>query len=185
MYFSAENRAWWKTKLISLGFTVVISLMIATALAIIFYGWRFVVFALNALSFPVPPLFFLHLIEWFAIILLLLTVFDLLYNFIPDHSPFRRRWVTPGAVAGIVLWIFLSGGFRLYLDYYNMYNKMYGSLGAMIVMMLWLYLTSLVILAGGLINSIILDINLEKLDDPLPISSVKTPKNQPDRDDSI
>ncbi|MGI8639217.1 MAG: YihY/virulence factor BrkB family protein [Pyrinomonadaceae bacterium] len=154
VYSLIETRDWWKTKLLSLAFTVVIEILISIALAIVFYGWKFVSFALTTFSLPVPAPFVLVLIQWAAVFILLLIVFDLLYNYIPNHSPLKWYWVTPGAIVGIVLWLILSGGFRLYLHYFNSYDKTYGSLGAVIILMLWLYLTSLVILIGGLINCI-------------------------------
>ncbi len=60
-----------------------------------------------------------------------------------------------GAVVGVILWIAASGGFKLYLNYFDSYAATYGSLGAMIILLLWLYLTALVILMGGAINAIL------------------------------
>ncbi|MEZ5425580.1 MAG: YihY/virulence factor BrkB family protein [Pyrinomonadaceae bacterium] len=162
VYSVKEGRSWWRTKTISVIFTLVFSILISIALAIVFYGWKFILFLLNSLSISITSLFFLYLIEWAAIIIVLLIVFDLLYSFIPDHSPFKWKLISPGAITGIILWLILSNSFRLYLHYYNSYSKMYGSLGAVIVLMLWLYLTSLVILIGGVINAIILELNRKK-----------------------
>jgi len=55
----------------------------------------------------------------------------------------------------VILWVAASGGFKLYLNYFNSYAATYGSLGAMIILLLWLYLTALVILMGGAINAIL------------------------------
>ncbi len=162
VYNLKEKRSWWKTKLLSLSFTFVLTILISIALAIVFYGWKFISFALGLLSLPIPEGLFLILIQWISILIVLLLVFDLLYNVIPNHSPIKWKWVTPGAIVGIILWLILSFGFRLYLNYYNTYSKMYGSLGAVIILMLWLYLTSLVILIGGLINSILNELNQTK-----------------------
>jgi membrane protein len=159
VYNLKEKRSWWKTKLLSLTFTFVITILISIALAIVFYGWKFISFILGLMSLPIPEGLFLVLIQWSAVLVVLFLVFDLLYNFIPSHSPIKWKWVTPGAIVGIILWLFLSFGFRLYLNYYNTYSKMYGSLGAVIILMLWLYLTSLVILIGGLINSILTEMS--------------------------
>jgi membrane protein len=73
---------------------------------------------------------------------------------LPNRGKFHWDWTTAGANVGIVLWLILSFGFRLYLQYFDTYARTYGSLGAMIVLMLWLYLTALVILIGGAINAI-------------------------------
>ena len=157
VYSLRETRDWWKTKLLSLGFTVIITILVSLALAIVFYGWKFVSLAFTTLSLPVPAPFFLVVIQWVAILIVLLIVFGMLYNFIPNHSPRRWHWITPGSVVSIVLWLILSSIFRIYLHYFNSYDKTYGSLGAVIILMLWLYLTSLVILIGGLINCTILE----------------------------
>lgn len=152
VYNLTETRAWWKTKLLSLSFTLVIALLLGIALATVFYGWKFISFALTSFSLPVPAPFFLVIIQWIVILVVLLIVFGLLYNYIPNHCPFKWTWITPGAVVGIILWLLLSNGFRLYLNYFNSYDKTYGSLGAVIILMLWLFLTAMVILIGGLIN---------------------------------
>ncbi len=91
----------------------------------------------------------------------MVSIFALLYNFLPKHKNFKWVWVSPGAIISIVLWLVVSYGFRLYLGYFDSYDKTYGSLGAMIILMLWLYLTALVILIGGTINAV-----LEEFTDP-------------------
>ena len=162
VYGLRETRDWWKTKLLSLSFTFVITILVSVALAIVFYGWKFVSFTLDSMSLTVPSPFFLVIIQWLAILIVLLIVFSLLFNYIPNHSPFKWIWITPGAITGIILWLILSNSFRLYLNYFNSYNKTYGSLGAVIILMLWLYLTALVILIGGLINSIVKELDEKK-----------------------
>jgi len=64
-------------------------------------------------------------------------------------------WVTPGAVAGVALWLLASLGFRIYLHFFNSYSATYGSLGAVIILMLWLYITGFAILIGGEVNWVI------------------------------
>jgi membrane protein len=84
----------------------------------------------------------------------LILSFALIYNFAPNHDPYEWHWITPGAVTAIVLWIVLSLGFRVYLHYFDSYSKTYGSVGAIIVLLLWLYLTAMVILIGGVVNAV-------------------------------
>ena len=59
----------------------------------------------------------------------------------------------------ILLWIILTSGFRIYLQYFNSYNKTYGSLGAVIILMLWMYLTGMALLIGGAINSVLTEMS--------------------------
>ena len=77
------------------------------------------------------------------------------------HKPHKWVWITPGSVTGIILWLSVSYAFRLYLSYFNSYDKTYGSLGAVIILMLWLYMTAFVILIGGIINA-----TLQEMTDP-------------------
>ncbi|HYG08693.1 MAG TPA: YhjD/YihY/BrkB family envelope integrity protein, partial [Pyrinomonadaceae bacterium] len=65
----------------------------------------------------------------------------------------RWHWVSPGAAIAVALWLVVSFGFRAYLSYFNSYNATYGSLGAVIILMLWFYLTGAAILIGGEVNS--------------------------------
>lgn len=156
-----ETRAWWKTKAISLTQTLVIALLTSAALGFVFYGWKFASLALETVHLPVPSPFFLVVIQIVSVFVLLVAVFAILYNFSPDYKPHKWVWITPGTITGIILFIAFSEGFRLYLHYFNSYNKTYGSLGAVIILLLWLYLTALVILIGSLINA-----TLQEMSDP-------------------
>ena len=83
----------------------------------------------------------------------LVLTFDLIYYLAPnDRRPKRRLW-TAGAVTAVVLWLLISFGFKAYLHFFNSYSVTYGSLGALIVLMLWFYVTGLAILIGGEVNS--------------------------------
>jgi membrane protein len=79
--------------------------------------------------------------------------FALIYYLAPDFREQAWQWLTPGAVIGVVLWLLVSLGFRVYLHYFNSYNATYGSLGAVIILMLWLYFTGAAVLIGGEVNS--------------------------------
>lgn len=155
VYNLTETRPWWKTKLLSLTLTLVLAVLITIALGVIFYGGKFLNLILGYISLPIQSPFFLGVLTTVTVLIVLISTFALLYNYLPKHRKSSWVWITPGAFIGIVLWIALSYAFRLYLDYFNSYDKTYGSLGAMIILMLWLYLTALVILIGGSINAVL------------------------------
>lgn len=162
VYSLKESRYYWTTKSLSLVLTVAIGTLILIALALIFYGSHLIAYFFSRFSIAVESdivLWLLKILIAFAVVKLLFAV---IYNLLPNHQKFRWNWTTSGANVGIILWLILSFGFRLYLQYFDTYARTYGSLGAMIVLMLWLYLTALVILIGGAINAILLEIRSEK-----------------------
>ncbi len=162
VYNLTESRAWWKTKLLSLGLTFGLGILITLALGIIFYGSKFVNLLLGWINFSISSPFFLGILQWAINLAVLTTIFAIIYNFLPEHKNRKWVWISPGAIVAIILWLLLSYGFRFYLGYFNTYNKTYGSLGAVIILMLWLYLTALVILIGGAINSVLAEMATEK-----------------------
>jgi membrane protease YdiL (CAAX protease family) len=129
--------------------------LITVALGIIFYGEKFLTLILDWIKLPIPSPFFLGILQGVTVLVVLVSTFALLYNYLPKHKKSTWVWITPGAIVGIILWLALSYAFRLYLDYFNTYDKTYGSLGAVIILMLWLYLTALVILIGGSMNAVL------------------------------
>jgi membrane protein len=81
--------------------------------------------------------------------------YSIVYYFAPDLEERKWYWVTPGAIAGVTLWLVASLGFRMYLHFFNSYSATYGSLGAVVILMLWLYITGLAILIGAEVNCVI------------------------------
>jgi len=156
-----EARPWWKTKLISLIMTFGLGILLTIALGVVFYGGKFISFILGSLNLPIESPFILGILQRVTVLVVLISIFALLYNYLPKYKNPKWVWITPGTIIGIVLWLLLSYGFRLYLEYFNTYDKTYGSLGAVIILMLWLLLTALVILIGGSINAV-----LQEFSDP-------------------
>ena len=154
VYDLKETRSWWKYKLVSVLLTLGIALLIFLALGIVFYGGQFLNLLVSPFGLEVTSYFILTSFSIIVVGIALVLSFALLYNFAPNHDPWEWHWITPGAIAAIILWIILSFGFRLYLEYFDSYSKTYGSVGAIIVLLLWLYLTAMVILIGGVVNSV-------------------------------
>jgi membrane protein len=151
-YDVRETRPWWKVRLISGALTVALSVLIISALTIVLYGGS--IGEALATRYGFGQLFTLlwSILQWPIALGFVLATFNLIYNFAPNLSSARRRWFTRGAVVGVGLWLLISFVFRLYLHYFNSYSVTYGSLGALIVLMLWFYLTGVAILIGGEVN---------------------------------
>lgn len=162
VYNLTDNRAFWKTKLLSLAMTLGLGILVTIALGIVLYGSKFTKLILDTINLPIQSPVILGILQLIIAGVVLILIFALLYNYLPQHRKLSWVWVSPGAVIGIILWVILSFSFRLYLSYFDTYDKTYGSLGAVIVLMLWLYLTALVILIGGSINAV-----LQEFTDPV------------------
>jgi len=80
-------------------------------------------------------------------------IFALIYYFGPDVKVSHWHWLTPGAAVGMLGWILCSLGLRIYVHYFNNYAATYGSLGTVIILLTWFYLSGLMLLLGGEINS--------------------------------
>lgn len=154
VYDLPETRSWWWTKLQSVVITLAVTIIAAAVLGIVFYGWQLVQAGLSKLGLPVDSPWILVGIQWVSILLLMLFAFELIYNILPNFKKPKWDWITPGSLIAIVLWLILSGLFRTYIAYFNSYDKTYGSLGAVMILALWLYLTAFVIMIGGAINSV-------------------------------
>lgn len=161
IYNLKESRPWWKTKLLSLILTFGLAILVTIALGVVFYGGKFISMILNTLNLTISSQFFLGVLQVISVLVVLVSIFAIIYNVLPKHKDHKWVWISPGTIVGIILWLLLSYSFRLYLGFFNTYDKTYGSLGAVIILMLWLYLTALVILIGGAINA-----TLQEFTDP-------------------
>lgn len=161
VYELRERRNWLWTKAQSVVLTLVVTILAAIGLSIMFYGWQLVQAGTNWLGVQITSPLVLVGIQWLAILVVMLFACEVIYNFLPDFRKFKWIWMTSGSFVAIVLWLILTGGFRLYLSYFNNYDKTYGSLGAVIILLLWLYLTAMVLMIGGAINAVLHDLRDE------------------------
>ncbi len=159
VYEVRESRAWWKTKLQSLVLTLLFIFVIAIVLTTVTAGWSLVKVTLGGLGLELTSPWLLMTIQWGSIILMMLFATAVVYSWVPCFRKFHWVWISPGAITAIIVWILAGGMFRLYLQYFNTYNKAYGSLGAVIILMLWMYITGLALLLGGAINSVLNDMS--------------------------
>lgn len=152
-YDVKESRSWWKRRLIAVGLTVALSVLIISALALVLYGERIIEHVAGSYGFSEVFTITWKVLQWPIALAFILLAFALIYYLAPDLHDQKWTWVTPGAVVGVVLWLLVSFGFRAYLHFFNSYSTTYGTLGAVIILMLWLYFTGAAILIGGEVNS--------------------------------
>ena len=96
-------------------------------------------------------------VQWPLVLVFVLFAFALVYYCAPNVKEINWYWITPGSLLGVSLWLLVSFGFRTYLRFFDTYSTTYGSLGAVMILLLWLYLTGAAILIGGELNAVIED----------------------------
>jgi membrane protein len=151
-YHVKDSRPYWKQKLISIVLTVALAALTVVALVIILYGGDIAEFVGAHTGLSDVTVLAWKVVQWPLAFFCLVVSFALLYFWGPDAEQ-EWTWITPGSLFGVLLWIGASLGFRVYLHYFNSYSKTYGSLGAVIILLYWLFITGLAILIGGEINS--------------------------------
>ena len=161
-YHVEESRPWWKQRLIAVGLTIGLAVLIISALALVLYGGKIADGFAASYGFGVVFVILWKILQWPVVLIFLLLSFALIYYWAPDLKDQDWKWVTPGSTAAVALWLLVSLAFRLYLHFFDSYSRTYGSLGAVIVLMLWFYLTGAAILIGGEINSDIEDLAARK-----------------------
>ncbi len=154
-YDVKEARTWLRRRAVAVGLTVAFSLFTILALAIFLYGNQLGVFV--ATHVGLKPVFETAwpFLQWPLVIAFVLLAIALTYRFAPNVRVQRWRWIVPGAVVALLLWLIASAGLRLYLAFFNTYPTLYGSLGALMILMIWFYLFGVAILVGGELNSIL------------------------------
>ena len=94
-----------------------------------------------------------ELVRWFVGIAVLVAGFAIIYRLGPNLQGARPRLISPGALFAVVGWLAASTGFSVYLQNFGNYNEVYGSLGAVIVMLMWLFISAYLVLLGGALNA--------------------------------
>jgi membrane protein len=94
-----------------------------------------------------------YVVEWPVLVLFMMGMLAVLYRYAPDRDEPRWEWTSPGAIIASILWVVASILFSVYVAHFGNYNKTYGSLGAVVVLLTWLWLSAYVVLLGAEINS--------------------------------
>jgi membrane protein len=156
VYRVKETRPYWRARASAIGITFLLSgvftLMLTSLLTSDFLA--------RVAHRHIPQSFLALCAEggirtagWLLATGFLSLVFAIIYYFGPDVKVSQWRWLTPGSALGMLGWVFGSLGLRMYVHYFNNYSATYGSLGTVIILLTWFYLSGLMLLLGGEINS--------------------------------
>jgi membrane protein len=153
IYEVEEGRPFWKLKPLQLVVTVVCVILVAlVAVALVVSGPLATAIG-SAVGLGDAAITAWQIAKWPVMLLLFLGILALLYYAAPNRRPTSVRWVMPGAVVALFVWILASVAFAIYVANFGSYDKTYGSLGGVIVFLLWLWLTNIAVLLGAEFNA--------------------------------
>lgn len=147
-----EGRPWWKVRLVAIGLTLSVAVTVLVALSLVLIGPTVAEKLGDATGWGAPFKWTWLVLQWPLVFLLVTVAIGLLYYFGPDAEQ-DWAWITPGAVFATILWLSASLLFKVYVANFTDYEGTYGTVGAVIVVLLWLYVSGIAILAGAELNS--------------------------------
>lgn len=153
-YDVKEARSFVRARAVALGLTLLFGLLVLGALSLVVAGGVIQEWIGSRFGFSAGLLLFFAVLRWVIIVLALLLAFALTYYLAPNVEQ-KFMFITPGSVIATILLVLASLGFAYYTNNFGDYDATYGSIGAVIVLMLWLYIAGLVILFGSEINALV------------------------------
>lgn len=147
-----ESRPWWKVRLLAIALTLGVALLVLVAFALVLAGPTWAESLGRLTGWGAPFTWAWLVLQWPLVFLLVSTGIGLVYYFGPDADQ-DWAWITPGAIVATALWLVVSLLFKLYIANFTDDNASYGSVGGVIVLLLWFYVSGLAILVGSELNA--------------------------------
>ncbi len=155
VYRVRETRPYWKAKLIALAMTLAIFILVFSAMLLILLGDYIIKLTMSVVPVNDVVVWGWKAAQVFGSLFFMAMVFSITYHWGPDRKEHQWRWISPGSIVGIAGWLAVSVGFRIYLHFFNSYARLYGSVGTVIVLLTWFYVSGLMLLLGAEINAVI------------------------------
>jgi membrane protein len=155
VFRSSNGRSFWRRKAIDVAFTFVLGALVLATLIMLFVGGRFAddLFGFIGLGSTAAKVW--SIVRWPGAFAVTTLIFALIYYVTPDVRHRSFKWITPGAVVGVLLWLLASVGFSFYLSNFGNLNALYGAFTGAIALVFWLWLTNVALLFGGELNAAI------------------------------
>jgi membrane protein len=151
-YDIQEGRAWWKVRLTAIALTVGVSTFILASFALVLVGPAFAERAADAMNLGAAFEWTWKILQWPVIFTLVSMAIACIYYWGPDAEQ-DWVWLTPGAITATMCWMAASLGFKYYVATMGNYTETYGAIGGFMVLMLWFYISGLVVLLGAEMNA--------------------------------
>jgi membrane protein len=152
IYDVPEGRPFWKTTPIRLGVTVLIMVMLVVSSVLVVVTGGVARHAGQVLGIGSTALTVWNIAKWPVLVIIVSLMFAILYWIAPNAKQ-RFRWLSPGGIIAVLLWLIASGLFALYVANFGHYNKTYGSIAGVIIFLIWLWISNIAILFGAEFNA--------------------------------
>ena len=150
-YDIEEGRPWWKVRLVAIGLTMALAVFILSAMTLLLVGPELVQRILGTYLGPRFEILW-NVLRWPVIFALVSAAMAVMYYYAPDAEQ-DWVWLTPGSIFATALWVMASLGFKFYITNMGSYTETYGAIGGVMVLMLWFYISGLVVLIGAEMNA--------------------------------
>ena len=153
IYETREGRPFWKLRPLQLVMTLVLVLLLAVmALGVVLTG-PIVSDVADPIGVSGTAVTIWNYVKWVAIAAVFLLIIAFIYYASPNVKQRGFRWITPGGVVALVVWLLASAGFGIYVSQFGSYNKVYGSLAGVVIILIWMWITNVAILFGHELNA--------------------------------
>jgi membrane protein len=153
VYEVQEGRPFWKLRPLQVLITLVTVLLVSLVLVAVVVSGPIAKAVGTAVGAGDTAVSAWGYAKWPVLLLVLMAMVDGLYYIAPNVRQPRLRWVTPGGVAAVLVWILASAGFGIYVSHFSSYGKTYGTLGSVITFLVWMWLSNLALLFGAELDS--------------------------------
>jgi membrane protein len=150
-----EGRGFVKHKLHNLGWTLLLIVLAIVTCVLLFLGGGLAGDVLGVIGLGDTAVAVWGVARWPAALLAAMLIYAVVYYAAPNVEIRRWQYITPGAVFGVTLWIVASGAFFLYVSKFSSYSATYGAFSTVVILLIWLYLTSAVLLLGAELNAVV------------------------------
>jgi membrane protein len=153
VYGVEEDRGFVDKKVTDVGITLALVVLLLVVVAALFLGGGYTEDLFGSIGLGHTAAVIWSVVRWPLALGGMLVAYALIYAFAPDVDVRRIRWITPGAVTGVGVWIVASIAFGIYIKNFSSYGAAYGAAGAVIVLLLWLWLSACAFLFGAELNA--------------------------------
>ena len=186
VYERDEGRPFYRLRPLQLLITLILELTTALVVVALIVSGPLATSLGNAIGIGDTALTVFNIAKWPAMLLVVMVMLAVLYYWAPNARQPKFKWITPGSLLAVVVWVIASAAFAFYVSHFNSYNKTYGTLGGVVAFLVWLWLTNIAVLLGAELNAEVergreLAAGVPGAEDDIQLPYRKRPKDAPPR----